>query len=110
MLLRNADRAIIDPAKLRDYCLSPDHPRGKHKARLFSAALGWTQDDWQLLQAALLEAVQRDHATETRIDGYGRTYEIVSDVTGCTRTARILSVWILEPPNDFPRLVTCYPI
>jgi hypothetical protein len=29
MKLPNGDAAIVDIAKLRDYCLSPDHPRGK---------------------------------------------------------------------------------
>ena len=40
MKLPNGDRAVIDIAKLRDYCLSPDHLRGRHKARVFAAAQG----------------------------------------------------------------------
>ncbi|MGH7818267.1 MAG: DUF6883 domain-containing protein [Candidatus Binatia bacterium] len=40
MRIPNADRAVVDPRKLRDYCLSPIHPRGRHKARVFAAAVG----------------------------------------------------------------------
>lgn len=38
MKLPNADRAVVDLRKLRDYCLSQEHPRGQHKARLFKSA------------------------------------------------------------------------
>ena len=30
----NGERAIVDIAKLTDYCLNPEHARGKHKARI----------------------------------------------------------------------------
>jgi hypothetical protein len=39
VLLPNADRAVIEPAKLRDYLLSTVHPLGRFKAR-FCTALG----------------------------------------------------------------------
>ncbi len=45
MKIPNADQAFVDLRKLRDYCLNPEHPRGRHKARLFKGALGWTADD-----------------------------------------------------------------
>lgn len=34
MLVPNAERAVVDIRKLRDYCLDPTHDDGKHKARL----------------------------------------------------------------------------
>jgi len=40
MKLPNPERAIVDLKKLRDYCLSSEHPRGRHKARMFAAILG----------------------------------------------------------------------
>jgi len=42
--LPNADQAFIDPAKLRDYLLSPTHPVGRFKAPFF-AAMGYTQTE-----------------------------------------------------------------
>ena len=45
MRLPNADQAIVEIAKLRDYSLNTQHPEGKHKARVFQAALGFTAED-----------------------------------------------------------------
>ncbi|WP_200235400.1 DUF6883 domain-containing protein [Thiohalocapsa halophila] len=42
MKLPNANQAVVDLEKLRGYCLNPAHPRGRHKARVFAAALGIT--------------------------------------------------------------------
>ena len=44
MLLPNAERALIDRAKIRDYLLSLHHPVGRFKARFFTS-LGFT--DWK---------------------------------------------------------------
>ena len=34
------DKAVISAAKLRDYALNPDHPKGSDKARVFAMVLG----------------------------------------------------------------------
>ena len=54
MKLPNSDRAVVEIAKLRDYCLNPEHPHGKHKARVFAAALGLTADQAETLRDELL--------------------------------------------------------
>lgn len=40
MRLPNGARAILDARKLVDYCLNPDSPRGRHKARVFASSRG----------------------------------------------------------------------
>ncbi len=45
MKLPNAENAVIDIKKLRDYCLNPNHPEGKHKARVFLEKLDIGRDD-----------------------------------------------------------------
>jgi hypothetical protein len=40
MKLPNGDQAEISMQKLIGYCLNPEHPSGKHKARVFESALG----------------------------------------------------------------------
>ena len=62
MKIPNAERAIVDIGKLRDYCLNSEHNDGKHKARLFSAALGMGINDAEALREALLQAVQTANA------------------------------------------------
>ena len=55
MRLPNGDRAVVDVRKVRDYCLSAEHPRGQHKARVFKRAWGgqqlmlrgYTGDSWK---------------------------------------------------------------
>ena len=61
MQLPNAHKAVVDIKKLRDYSLNPNHPVGKHKARVFKAALGITlkNAEW-LRECALKVAVTGD--------------------------------------------------
>jgi hypothetical protein len=65
MKLPNHDRAVADIDKLTNYNLNNEHPRGKHKAKVFAAALGLTQEDASELQSALLAAANSYEATAT---------------------------------------------
>jgi hypothetical protein len=74
MKLPNPQRAIVDIEKLRDYWLSPVHPRGRHKARVFAAALGVTVDEAEVLRDALLAAAKETEARAADSDEYGQRY------------------------------------
>ncbi|MEK9141077.1 MAG: DUF6883 domain-containing protein [Nitrospirota bacterium] len=76
MKLPNADRAVVDVRKLRGYCLSADHPRGQHKARVFKSALGWTVDEAEDVRRRLLEAVLHTDASFLGADDYGQRYAL----------------------------------
>jgi hypothetical protein len=52
-----AHRAVVDPEKLRDYVLSPDHVHGRHKARVFLSALGIDQNNWEYLREQIITGV-----------------------------------------------------
>lgn len=108
MKLPNPQRAVVDIEKLRDYCLSSEHPRGRHKARVFAAACGLTADDAEQLAAALLDAVRTCDATPAEEDSYGRRYVIEFTMRGPRGQATIGSSWIVRRGEDFPRLATCY--
>jgi hypothetical protein len=69
--LPNVERAIVDITKLRDYCLSTEHRRGQHKARVFAAALDLTAANSEELRDALLDAAFTYEATITELDEYG---------------------------------------
>ena len=56
--LPHAERAVVDLTKLRDYSLNPQHHVGKHKARVFLAALGVTLDDAEWLRQTVLDAAR----------------------------------------------------
>jgi hypothetical protein len=51
---------VVDVAKLRDYCLSDSHPRGRHKARVLRSRLGLTTGDAEWLRDQLLRAAQSE--------------------------------------------------
>ena len=66
--LPNGDRALVDLAKLRDYCLNPDHEDGKYKARVFASALGITRADAEWLRDRLVEAAANASGCNERPD------------------------------------------
>lgn len=109
MLLPNADRAEIDPAKLQGYLLSPTHPVGRFKARFF-AALGYTAGEWQALEADL----RIQHLSQPAESGpslpYGRSYAIRAILKGPNgEAASVVSVWFIRSGTDVPHFVTAYP-
>jgi len=108
MKLPNAENAVVDLQKLTDYCLNPEHERGKHKARVFAAKCGVTVEHAELLRQALLEGAWQGEAIATKNDAYGQRYVIEWTVEGPTGTAGIRAAWIVRHNEDFPRLVSCY--
>ncbi len=110
MRLPHAENAVVDIRKLRDYCLNPEHDEGKHKSRLFAAALSMTADDAEALQAALLAAANSPEAQTGRQDAFGQRYTIDFKLERRGKEAVIRSGWILENDSTTPRLTTCYPL
>lgn len=74
MKLPNYEKAIVDDAKLLDYCLDPEHKIGKHKARVFQSALHINLDNFYILKNAILKAVLTEHAVFTNKIAYGDLY------------------------------------
>ena len=108
MKLPNAARAIVEIEKLRDYCLSESHPRGKHKARVFAIALGLTAIDVTELREAILSAIQTEEAVTGERDDYGQRYLVDFSMKRRGREAIIRSAWIVRQGENVPRLTSCY--
>ena len=108
MYLPNHENAIVDIAKLRDYCLNPNHPVGKHKAAVFLSALGFTQADAERLQRMVREAAQSDQASVGEADEYGQRYQLDFVVVGPKGLVNIRTAWIVLHNEDVPRLTTAY--
>jgi hypothetical protein len=104
----NAERAIVDVAKLSKYCLSVEHPRGRHKARDFASALGYTAADAEDLKGLLLSAILGDGAVAAEQDRHGLRYNIDIVASGPAGAATIRSSWIVRANEDVPRFVTCF--
>ena len=108
MKLPNAQRAVVEIEKLRDYCLSATHPRGRHKARVFATALGITADESEELRQTILSAVLEEEASPTERDEYGQRYIVDFTMKRQGKEAAIRSSWIVRSGEDYPRLTSCY--
>lgn len=109
MKLPNGHRAVIDVgSKLAGYCLNMDHARGRHKARVFQAALGIAAADPTLLVKALREAALSTDATFRKSNGYGNEYEIEFPMDGPNGRFVVTSAWFIDRESDLPRLTNCY--
>ena len=109
MSLPNLDRAVIDPAKVRDYLLSDVHSVGRFKAAFF-VTLGYSTDRWELLRDDLLALARAGSATAEKPGPFGRTFEVDGMLTGPTgRSADVRTVWIVRTTEDIPRFVTAFP-
>lgn len=108
MGLPNADRAEVDLRKLSEYCLSPAHPVGKHKAVVFRAALGLTAADAHRLRERILRAAIEGQAVFERADEFGDRYRLDFEAVTPSGRALVRSAWIIRAGEDFPRLTTCF--
>lgn len=105
--LPNRESAVVDIRKLRDYCLSPHHPRGRHKARVFASILGLTVDDAEELRTALLSAASSEDAVPAESDEYGERYMLDFEMETEMGGATVRSGWIVRRGEGFPRLTSC---
>jgi len=108
MRLPNGLDAVVEIEKLRDYCLSRTHPLGRHKARVFEAALGLTSADATFLQQQLRQAAIREPAVPSIADAFGSRFTIEFRLQRNQKSAYIQSAWIIRAGESIPRFLTCY--
>jgi len=109
-LAQRFNAIVVEPAKLRDYCLSDTHPRGRHKARVFRSRLGLTAADSDTLRQSLLDAStnRQDDLLPSLADEFGQRYVLDFELTTATGSATIRSAWIVLAGEDVLRLTSCY--
>jgi len=110
--LPNRANSIVPEAKIRLYLLNVEHPHGGSKAKYF-LAFGYTPEKWQQFAAAL-----KLHANVHPVVGieqatFGKRYIIEGTIeTPDGRNPHIRVIWFIddEDENQYPRLVTAYPL
>jgi len=108
MKLPGGERAAVELAKLRNYCLNERHTRGRDKARVFAAGLGITAEEAEVLCDALIRAAKEGEATLGERDDYGQRYVLDFSMTGPGGSGTVRSIWTVLTGENAPRLVTCY--
>jgi len=107
--LPNAENSIIDPRKLRDYALNPDHPAGGYKAAFF-AQMGYSRQHWQRLEQDIRAQHLIHPATPGKSSPHGTKYTITAPLQGPQEAARqVTTVWIVRYESDVAELVTIEP-
>ena len=104
MKLPQADRAVVDERKVRDYLLSKSHPIGRFKAAGFEA------ENWVELASRLRELAVRGETTRGEANEYGVKYMISGIPEGPRGPGlEVTTVWLVPTRGDAPRRVTVYP-
>lgn len=109
MRLPDASYAVVEDAKVRDYLLSPDHPIGRFKARVFAVA-GYRRNDWTRLQHDLRALASTIDVVPGAPDAHGQRFVGVGVLPGLAGTVLpVVTVWLIPFPGEPPRLITAYP-
>jgi hypothetical protein len=108
---------IIEERKLEEFLLSPTHPIGKHKLRLWRSVFDLSVGDGQLLERLIREQliqatpIERSPKTVDDPRRVVREWELViprfrgpNDKEG-----PVITGWALDPLNDRPHPSTAYP-
>jgi hypothetical protein len=106
--LPNGDEAILDIRKIEDYCLSPSHPRGRHKARVFRETLDLQRSDAAWLRDVLLEAARSSEASPIAVDPWGTHWRLDANLRRQGASVVVRTIWIVRAGESVPRFVTCW--
>ncbi len=106
MRLPNIANATIDIRKLRDYALNPNHPEGRHKARVFLSALGITASDSEWLASVILRNIAKANAVEAKSSVWGVMYQADLQIRHGHRCAKVRTGWLCR--DESATLTTCF--
>ena len=109
MNIPNGEHAVVEPEKVRDYLLNVGHPDGFGKAEFFTS-VGFQREVWQVLADALRQVARDSSVTKSMTSSHGQKYIVDGGLdTPKGQTVMVRTIWIIEPGEENPRLVTAYP-
>jgi hypothetical protein len=107
MKLPNGAYAVIPMEKLIGYCLNPEHPSGKHKARVFASALGITAANAGDLRELIVKAAIEGEVIQQGSTAFGQLYKV--DWTVSDQDSVVLrTLWEITSNQPNPRLVSAF--
>jgi hypothetical protein len=107
--LPNSGGAFVEPEKLTEYLLNPDHPVGGDKAA-FLYRFGFRVFAWQVLRVALITHARSARVVTVRATPYGTHYTIEGQLeTPDARNPLVRTVWSIDNNDRRPRFLTAFP-
>jgi filamentous hemagglutinin len=104
----DAIRAVVAPAKVRDYLLSREQPDNGGKSEFF-ALFGFSRERWSELQLALVAHPSDNDVVRVVPAGDGMRYRVRCNlVSPDGRDPCITTIWAVETGQP-PRLITAFP-
>jgi hypothetical protein len=107
MKLPNGDQAEIPMQKLIGYSLNPEHPSGKHKARVFASVLGITIENADTLRELIQTAAVEGEVVQQDTTPFGQLFKVDWTVLG-TQEVQLRTIWEITSTNPNPRLVSAF--
>jgi len=106
-ILPKYEDAVIPQEKFTKYALDSD--KDPDKATAFRMALGYTQENSDLLIENIRHNIPNFESVFKGNNGFGDTYECVMNLKGENgKTANVVTSWIIENGDNFPRLTSAY--
>ncbi len=106
--LPNAERALVEERRVREYLLNVQHESGGPKARFFIAH-GFASDTWESLRASLIIHGSENTVTRMVQTQWGKRYTIECNCpTPDGHNPCIRTVWQMD--DGVPRLLTAIPL
>ena len=104
------ENAVIEPAKLRDYVLSEEHPVGRYKAAVFKK-LGYARENWKDLEEDIRKQILPGQFEPGETTPFGKKYAVKGILTEPSGAAApVVTVWIVKRGDEIPTFVTIYPL
>ena len=108
MKLTNCENAFVAKEKLLDYLLDDENSKGKS---IFFHLFGYFKDNFEDLGITLQTLACSGKVTATETTKFGTKFIVDGVVTTPNgRSVYLTSVWIIKNEEDFPRVVTVYPM
>ncbi len=109
MKLPSSEQASVPEKKLTGYLLSETHAVGRFKARFFRN-LGFNDTNVTSLRREIINLAQLEDVRDVETSNYGTKYIVEGAImTPIGKSAKIITVWIIEKGKTQPIFVTAYP-
>ncbi|MGC1306958.1 MAG: DUF6883 domain-containing protein [Phormidesmis sp.] len=105
--LPNGSRAVISIEKLLGYCLNPEHPSGKHKAKVFASALGITSKNVEDLRELIVRAAIEGEVAQQTSTQFGQLWKVDWAVPSYDQII-LRTLWETTSASPLPRLISAF--